>query len=93
LTDKPALSNLLTIYAQLGNRQIKRLEKDYTGKGYGDFKKDLAEVVAKFLEDFQEKYNQISDAEVAAILEAGRQKAETIAQEKLEKVRRLIGVR
>lgn len=93
LENKPALSNLLTIYAQLGNRQIKRLEKDYTGKGYGDFKKDLAEVVAKFLENFQKKYNEISDADVITILESGREKAEVIAQEKLEKVKKLIGVR
>lgn len=91
--EKPAIANLLTIYAQLGNRQIKRLEKDYAGKGYGDFKKDLADVVAKFLEDFQARYNKISDSDVARILEEGRQKAEAIASKKLEEVRRLIGVR
>jgi len=49
LKHKPAISNLLTIYALLGNREIKRLEKDYQGKGYGEFKADLADVVAKFL--------------------------------------------
>jgi tryptophanyl-tRNA synthetase len=91
--DKPALSNLLTIYALLGNRQIPRLVKDYTGKGYGEFKKDLAEVVVKFLEDFQNKYNSISDKKVADVLEEGRQKAEKMANEKMEKVRKLIGIR
>ncbi len=93
LINKPALSNLLTIYAILGDRQIKRLEKDYSGKGYGDFKKDLAEVIEKFLKDFQEKYNNISDQEVLEILEAGRIKAQAIASKKLEEVRKLIGVR
>ncbi|MDP2944494.1 MAG: tryptophan--tRNA ligase [bacterium] len=91
--NKPAISNLLTIYAQLGNREVKRLEKDYGGKGYGDFKKDLAEVVAKFLEDFQKKYNSISDSDVKKVLEGGRQRAEKIAQKKLEEVRKMIGVR
>jgi tryptophanyl-tRNA synthetase len=91
--NKPALSNLLTIYAQLGNRQVSRLVKDYAGKGYGDFKKDLAEIVAKFLEDFQKKYNNISDNDVKKVLEDGRQKAEKMANEKMEKVRKLIGVR
>lgn len=93
LANKPALSNLLTIYALLGDRQIKRLERDYSGKGYGDFKKDLAEVVVKFLEDFQEKYNKISDKEVLKILADGKIKAEAIAQKKLEEVKKLIGVR
>jgi len=89
---KPALANLLTIYAQLGGRQIKRLEKDYAGKGYGDFKKDLAEVVAKFLLDFQAKYSQISDSMVVKILQQGQKKALILAKEKLVKVRQLIGV-
>lgn len=91
--NKPALSNLLTIYAILGNRQIKRLERDYIGKGYGDFKKDLAEVVENFLTDFQNKFNKISDEQVLEILEAGRIKVQAIAQKKLEEVKKLIGVK
>ena len=91
--EKPALSNLLTIYAILGTRESQRLVKDYKGKGYGDFKKDLAEVVAKFLENFQKKYNSISDEEVIKILEEGKEKLNKIAEEKMEIVRRAIGVR
>lgn len=90
--DKPAISNLLTIYAQLGGRQIFRLVKDYQGKGYGEFKKDLAAVVAKFLEDFQNKYSSISESKTALILEEGRKKANKIAQVKLDQIKRLIGV-
>ncbi len=90
---KPAISNLLTIYALLGNRQISRLVKDYVGKGYGDFKKDLAAVVGKFLADFQTKYNRISDQDVLKVLEEGRKKVEVMAKVKMEKVRKLIGVR
>lgn len=91
--EKPALSNLLTIYAQLGNREIKRLVKDYQGKGYGEFKKDLADVVVKFLENFQKKYNSLSDNDVIKILEAGNKKVNKMSQEKMEIVRRAIGVR
>jgi len=90
---KPAISNLLTIYALLGNRQVSRLVKDYTGKGYGDFKKDLADVVGKFLTDFQTKYNKISDKDVVKVLENGRKKVSALAEAKMEKVRKLIGVR
>ncbi len=91
--ERPAISNLLTIYAQLGGRQIPRLVKDYTGKGYGEFKKDLAEVVAKFLTGFQKRYYALSDKEVNKILEAGAKKVEKMAAEKMEKVRKVIGVR
>ena len=93
VAEKPALSNLLTIYAQLGNREIKRLEKDYKGKGYGEFKKDLADVVVKFLEDFQAKYNSISDEDALKVLEAGKEKAEAIANKKLKEVKKLIGIK
>jgi len=90
---RPAIANLLTIYAQLGNRQIKRLVKDYQGKGYGEFKKDLSEVVAKFLDEFQDKYKQISDEQVKDILNNGAVKSTTIAETKMGSVRRFIGVR
>jgi tryptophanyl-tRNA synthetase len=93
MVEKPALSNLLTIYAILGTREIKRLVKDYRGQGYGDFKKDLAEVVAKFLDNFQKKYNSFSDDDVLKILEDGKNKINKIAEEKMEKVRKAIGVR
>lgn len=91
--NRPGISNLLTIYAQLGIREIPRLVKDYKGKGYGDFKKDLTEVVVKFLEDFQKKYKSISDKEVIKILEDGRKRVEKMANAKMEKVRQVIGVR
>jgi len=91
--NRPGISNLLTIYAQLGIREIPRLVKDYKGKGYGDFKKDLADVVVKFLEDFQKKYQSISDKEVIKILEDGRQRVAKMANAKMDKVRQVIGVR
>ncbi len=93
LENKPAISNLLTIYALLGNREIKRLVKDYQGKGYGDFKKDLAEVVVKFLTNFQNRYNSFSDEDVLAVLEEGKKRVQKISDEKMVKIREAIGVR
>jgi tryptophanyl-tRNA synthetase len=90
--EKPAITNLLSIYAFLGNRDIKRLEKDYLNVGYGDFKKDLAEVVIKFLINFQKRYNKINDDEVITILKLGQEKAEKIAKEKLALVKKAIGI-
>jgi len=93
LVKRPGISNLLSIFSAISGRAIPELVKVYQGKGYGDFKKDLAEAVAKFLSDFQKKYNQISDREVIKILEAGRKKVEKMAKAKMEEVRQAIGVR
>ena len=53
---KPGVSNLLTIFAALTARPMSSLEADYDGRGYGDLKKDLAEVVIDFLAPFQERF-------------------------------------
>lgn len=89
---KPGISNLLVIYSLLANTGVKELEKKYAGKLYGEFKKDLAEVVADFLADFQKKYSRISDKEINEILHVGAQKAAPIAEETLLKAKKAIGV-
>lgn len=88
---KPAIANLLVIYSLLANESIKNLEKKYQGKGYGDFKKDLAEIVKQFLIDFQAKLNNISDDEVRKILKNGADRARVIADETLKRVKEKIG--
>ncbi len=60
---------------------------------YGEFKKDLAQVVSKFLEDFQKKYNAISDKEVVEVLLQGAEKIRPLAVETIEKVKKNIGVK
>ncbi|MFA6551448.1 MAG: tryptophan--tRNA ligase [Patescibacteria group bacterium] len=89
---KPALANLLTIYSLLANASVKDLETRYGGHGYGEFKKDLAEVVAKFLTDFQQKYNSFDDKFIDNILERGGQKADEIAAGTLRKVKEAVGI-
>jgi tryptophanyl-tRNA synthetase len=90
--NKPGVSNLLGIYSSLTDKTIKQLEKNYKGKGYGEFKKDLAEVVKDFLGGFQKKYTNISDKDVEKILAQGRKKVEPVAKETLERVKERIGV-
>ena len=91
--DKPALCNLLTIYSLLTGEIISNIEKKYIGKGYGDFKKDLAELIANFLVDFQNKFNAISDEEVKELLDKGAKKAHQIAAKKIEEVKEKIGIK
>ena len=53
--NKPGISNLLTIYAALTGRTIDDLLERYDGRGYGDLKKDLAEIVVDFVKPIQER--------------------------------------
>ncbi|MCD4693885.1 tryptophan--tRNA ligase [bacterium] len=89
---KPGISNLLTIYSLFGGKDIKTLEKEYKNKKYGEFKKDLAEIIKKFLTNFQKKYNKISGKEVEKILENGSKKLKVIADKKIKEVKKKIGV-
>lgn len=91
-TDKPALTNLLTIYSLLSGQSIKDIEKEYAGKGYGDFKKGLAEVVGNFLTEFQNKYNAISDDDARKILADGAKRANEIADKKMIQVKKMVGI-
>mgnify|MGYP001613829768 CR=1 FL=1 len=90
--DKPALTNLLTIYSLLSGQSIKNIEKEYTGKGYADFKKGLANTVTEFLSDFQAKFNALDDNKVKAILEEGNKKARAIAEAKMTDVKTKMGL-
>ena len=90
--NKPGISNLLTIYSTFTGEKVESLVKKYEGKGYGDFKKDLAEVVKEFLISFQIKLNKITDKEVREILDEGAEKAKPIAQKTLSEVKKAIGI-
>lgn len=91
--NKPGISNLLEIYAIISGKSIKELEEMYEGKGYGVFKKDLAEVVGNELQSIQDRYNDIMQGDyIDRILEEGAQKARVIARKKLAKVERKIGI-
>ena len=89
---KPAISNLLVIYSLLSCITIKELEARYKNKGYGDFKKDLAEVVKNFLAEFQIKYNSFSDDDIKQILRDGADKIRPIAEETLTNVKNKLGI-
>src|ERR687893_2557597 len=60
--EKPAITNLLGIYAGLTDRSVPEIEDQYRGKGYGDFKKDLAEVVVESLSPIRERTLELLDA-------------------------------
>jgi len=83
--DKPAITNLLNIYAGLTGRTVPEIEEQYRGKGYGDFKKDLAEVVVESLTPIRERTLELLDdpRELDGILEDGAEKAHEVASSTL----------
>ncbi len=89
--DKPALQNLINIYTLLSGKSTNEIEAMYVGKGYGDFKTDLAEVVVNFLMPFQERLAAISDEEALTILRAGAEKANTLSEKKIKQVYEKVG--
>lgn len=91
--NKAGVSNLLTIYSLFANKSIKELEKEYKDKQYGEFKKDLAEVIKNFLSDFQEKYNKITNKQVEKVFKQGADKLKPVAEEKILKVKKKIGAK
>ena len=69
---KPGVSNLLVIYAALTGRQIPAIEDEYAGRGYGDFKKGLAEVVVNEFGPVRQRALELLDdpAELDRVLAA-----------------------
>ena len=92
--DKPSITNLLSIYAAMTGRPVSEIEAEYVGKGYGDFKKDLAEAVVAALSPIREKTLELLDdpRELDELLEAGAEKAREAARPTLHSAWAKIGL-
>ncbi len=91
--NKPGVSNLLSIYSVLEQVSIEELEQRYEGKGYGEFKGDLAEVVVRHLEPIQKRYYELIDSEeLDFILDEGAAKANKAASKMIKKMENAMGL-
>jgi len=91
---KPGISNLLTIHSALSGKSIEAIENEFTGKGYGDFKSAVAEVVIAELEPIRDRTKQLIDdpAELVSLLKVGAKKANEVAANTLKEVYTAIGL-
>lgn len=91
---KPGVSNLLTIYAALTGRQIPAIEDEYAGRGYGDFKKGLAEVVVEEFAPVRSRALELLDdpAELDRILAENATRADAVADRTLSDVYDRVGL-
>lgn len=92
-TDKPGISNLMTLYSIATGNSFDEIEQEFAGKGYGEFKPQVAEAVAEYLRPIRERYEQISKDKqyLQEVLTGGAERASRVAQKTLRKVYKKIG--
>ncbi len=92
--NKPGVSNLMTIYGTIEDKSMDKIEKEFEGKGYGDFKTAVAESIVGRLEPLQKRYNELIEnpEKLKAIYEKGDKKAIEKTTPLLKEVYRKIGL-
>lgn len=91
--NKPGISNLLSIFSAVTGRPVAEIVTQYEGKGYGDFKSDLAEAVVELLEPIQTRYNELlASDELDEILDKGAEQARLVANKTLQRMKNAIGL-
>jgi len=90
---KPGISNLLTLQKAITGKSIETLESEYEGRGYGDLKKETAEIVLGVVEPIRSQVNELltDPAELESLMNKGAQKARSAAEPTLAAVYEKIG--
>jgi tryptophanyl-tRNA synthetase len=91
--NKPGVTNLLTIHSALSGRTVPELEEQFAGRGYGDLKKELAEVVTDFVTPVRARTTELLDdpAELERILADGAERAREVAARTVAEVYERVG--
>ncbi|MDT0213435.1 tryptophan--tRNA ligase [Rothia sp. ARF10] len=91
---KPGVSNLLVIHSVLSGTPVADLEASFAGRGYGDLKKEVADVVVAAVEPFQARMRELLDdpAELDRILASGAERAREVARATMARVRDRVGL-
>ena len=93
MENKPGISNLINIYASLSGMKIEEIESKFEGYNYGNFKKEVADLVVSHVEKIQNKYNEIINSDIIdKILDEGISKAREIAKNKYLEVKEKVGL-
>lgn len=92
--NKPGISNLISIFSAITDKSIKEIEDKYKNYTYGDFKKELANEIEKFIIPIQEKYKKYRySKELINILKDGAKEASKLASKKIIEVRKKLGIK
>jgi tryptophanyl-tRNA synthetase len=91
--NRPGISNLISIYSILAKKSISEIETLYEGKGYGDFKAELAQVVVNEFEPIQSKYRELMESTyLDEVLDKGAEKANAVASKMVKKMENAMGL-
>lgn len=91
--NKLGISNLMTIYSALTGKEFEEIEKEFEGKGYGDFKRAVADAVIAEMEPFKKRYEEIiASGLVDEVLRKGAERARVTANETLARVQKAVGL-
>ncbi|WP_455661677.1 tryptophan--tRNA ligase [Pradoshia sp.] len=91
--NKPGISNLLDIHSALSGEPVSSIEARFEGKGYGDFKAEVAQVVVEALRPIQERYHELLNSpELDEILDKGAYDANKAANKTLRKMKNAVGL-
>lgn len=91
---KPGISNLMSILSSITGESMESIEKRFAGHGYGDFKKEVANVVCDLLGTIQTKYNHFKNQDVLnKILADGAERARVVAAETLNRAKVALGLK
>lgn len=92
--EKPGISNLITIHSAISGRSIAEIEMEFDGKGYGELKTAVADIVIEFLRPIRQRALDLLDDEpgLLAILHEGAAKARIVAEKTLEDTYRNMGL-
>ena len=90
---KDGVNNLMTIYSCCTGKDFAEIEKEFDGKGYGDFKAAVAQAVAAELAPVRDEFNRLiaDKSYLNACMEAGAQKAARVANRTLRKAMKRVG--
>jgi tryptophanyl-tRNA synthetase len=92
--EKPGISNLLTIYSALTTKTISDAQAEFAGKGYGDFKGAVAEVVVEYLKPVRDRANELlkDQTHLNKLLAIGAEKANAVASKTLADTYNALGL-
>ncbi len=90
---KDGINNLMTIYSCCTGKSFEEIEKEFDGRGYGDFKTAVGEAVVKELEPIQAKYKELINEKkyLEECMRNGAEMATRISQRTLDKVMKKVG--
>ena len=91
--EKPGVANLMSIYGACTGKSFEEIEKEFAGRGYGDFKKYVGEAVVEMFRPIREESERLiaDKAYLESVYRAGAEKAARTAYKTLRKVYKKVG--